>query len=69
MPPLSRRLFLAGSAALGASPALARRAALDGMTAQMGAAGVDLGALTDAPAEEFDGIDAEEPAAEQTADA
>ena len=48
---------------------LVARAALDGMTAQMGAAGVDLGALTDAPAEEFDGIDAEEPAAEQTADA
>ncbi|MBB1491276.1 MULTISPECIES: 30S ribosomal protein S2 [unclassified Paracoccus (in: a-proteobacteria)] len=48
---------------------LVARAALDGMTAQMGAAGVDLGALTDAPVEEFDGIEAEEPAAEQTADA
>jgi small subunit ribosomal protein S2 len=32
------------------------RAALDGMTAQMGAAGVDLGALEEAPAEE--GLDA-----------
>jgi small subunit ribosomal protein S2 len=31
---------------------LVSRAALDGMTAQMGAAGVDLGALIDAPAEE-----------------
>jgi len=31
---------------------LASRAALDGMTAQMGAAGVDLGALEEAPAEE-----------------
>ncbi|MFC0340663.1 30S ribosomal protein S2 [Paracoccus niistensis] len=46
---------------------LVARAALDGMTAQMGAAGVDLGALTDAPVEELDGIDAAEPAAEQTA--
>ncbi|OSQ45737.1 30S ribosomal protein S2 [Marivita geojedonensis] len=32
---------------------LAARAALDGMTAQMGAAGVDLGALEDAPVEEL----------------
>jgi small subunit ribosomal protein S2 len=31
---------------------LVARAALDGMTAQMGAAGVDLGALEEAPAEE-----------------
>jgi small subunit ribosomal protein S2 len=31
---------------------LAARAALDGMTAQLGAAGVDLGALEEAPAEE-----------------
>ncbi|MGR3661231.1 MAG: 30S ribosomal protein S2 [Paracoccaceae bacterium] len=31
---------------------LAARAALDGMTAQMGAAGIDLGALEDAPVEE-----------------
>ncbi|WBU58165.1 30S ribosomal protein S2 [Paracoccus sediminicola] len=31
---------------------LASRAALDGMSAQMGAAGVDLGALSEAPAEE-----------------
>lgn len=36
---------------------LASRAALDGMSAQMGAAGVDLGALVDAPAEEA--VDAE----------
>jgi small subunit ribosomal protein S2 len=41
-----------------ASRAIARyceliaRAALDGMSAQMGAAGVDLGALDEAPAEE-----------------
>ncbi len=32
---------------------LVSRAALDGMTAQMGAAGVDLGALVDAPVEEI----------------
>lgn len=32
---------------------LASRAALDGMSAQMGAAGVDLGALTEAPSEEI----------------
>ena len=32
---------------------LASRAALDGMSAQMGAAGVDLGALAEAPAEEL----------------
>ena len=32
---------------------LVARAALDGMSAQMGAAGVDLGALEDAPAEEL----------------
>ena len=32
---------------------LASRAALDGMSAQMGAAGVDLGALEEAPAEEL----------------
>ena len=32
---------------------LVSRAALDGMTAQMGAAGVDLGALEDAPVEEM----------------
>ena len=31
---------------------LVSRAALDGMTAQMGAAGVDLGAMIDAPVEE-----------------
>jgi small subunit ribosomal protein S2 len=31
---------------------LIARAALDGMSAQMGAAGVDLGALEEAPAEE-----------------
>ena len=33
---------------------LASRAALDGMTAQMGAAGVDLGALSETPAEELE---------------
>ncbi|KFI31773.1 30S ribosomal protein S2 [Haematobacter massiliensis] len=33
---------------------LAARAALDGMSAQLGAAGVDLGALEEAPAEELD---------------
>ena len=41
---------------------LASRAALDGMSAQMGAAGVDLGALDEAPAEEL-----AEPAAEEVA--
>ena len=35
---------------------LAARAALDGMSAQMGAAGVDLGALTDAPVEDLDDL-------------
>lgn len=40
---------------------LVSRAALDGMTAQMGAAGVDLGALDEAPVEE--GLD--EPAAQE----
>ncbi|WP_294928028.1 30S ribosomal protein S2 [uncultured Paracoccus sp.] len=39
---------------------LVSRAALDGMSAQMGAAGVDLGALDEAPAEEL-----AEPAAEE----
>ncbi|AUH63415.1 30S ribosomal protein S2 [Paracoccus zhejiangensis] len=33
---------------------LASRAALDGMSVQMGAAGVDLGALTEAPVEDLD---------------
>ena len=33
---------------------LASRAALDGMSAQMGAAGVDLGALTEAPVEDLE---------------
>ncbi|WP_439122537.1 30S ribosomal protein S2 [Marivita sp.] len=43
---------------------LVSRAALDGMTAQMGAAGVDLGALEDAPVEEAVAeAPAEEPAA------
>ncbi|GHE04150.1 30S ribosomal protein S2 [Defluviimonas sp. 20V17] len=37
---------------------LVSRAALDGMTAQMGAAGVDLGALEEAPAEEEAGAEA-----------
>ena len=39
------------------------RAALDGMSAQMGAAGVDLGALSDAPAEDLDDLDEAEAAA------
>lgn len=43
---------------------LASRAALDGMSAQMGAAGVDVGALSDAPDELLD-----EPAAEEQATA
>ncbi|WP_074948133.1 30S ribosomal protein S2 [Paracoccus halophilus] len=43
---------------------LASRAALDGMTAQMGAAGVDLGALEATPAEDLEGEAAEEAAAE-----
>jgi small subunit ribosomal protein S2 len=42
---------------------LASRAALDGMTAQMGAAGVDLGALEEAPVEELV-AEAEAPATE-----
>jgi small subunit ribosomal protein S2 len=41
---------------------LAARAALDGMTAQMGAAGVDLGALEEAPVEELLAEAAAEPA-------
>jgi len=45
---------------------LAARAALDGMSAQLGAAGVDLGAMEDAPAE--DAV-AEEAAAEAPAEA
>ena len=46
---------------------LAARAALDGMTAQMGAAGVDLGALEEAPVEELvaEEAPAEAPAAEE----
>ncbi len=49
---------------------LASRAALDGMSAQMGAAGVDLGSLADAPDELLDDGEAEVAAAEQaTADA
>ena len=47
---------------------LAARAALDGMTAQMGAAGVDLGALEEAPVEEIVAEEApavEAPAAEE----
>ena len=46
---------------------LVSRAALDGMTAQMGAAGVDLGALDQAPAEE-QLAEAEAPAAEAPAE-
>ncbi|MGA1233620.1 MAG: 30S ribosomal protein S2 [Lutimaribacter sp.] len=38
---------------------LAARAALDGMTAQMGAAGVDLGALEEAPMEEAEAEEAQ----------
>jgi len=45
---------------------LAARAALDGMTAQMGAAGVDLGALEEAPVEEA--VAVEESAAKPTSD-
>ena len=37
---------------------LVSRAALDGMTAQMGAAGIDLGALEEAPAEEAVAVEA-----------
>ncbi|MBC9245713.1 30S ribosomal protein S2 [Paracoccus sp. 11-3] len=49
---------------------LASRAALDGMSAQMGAAGVDVGALTEAPEELLDEGEAEVAAEEQsTADA
>ncbi|WP_170760642.1 30S ribosomal protein S2 [Ruegeria lacuscaerulensis] len=44
---------------------LAARAALDGMTAQMGAAGVDLGAFEEAPVEEA--VAEEAPAAEEAA--
>jgi small subunit ribosomal protein S2 len=46
---------------------LVARAALDGMTAQMGAAGVDLGALEEAPVEEV--VAEEAPAAEAEAPA
>ena len=46
---------------------LVSRAALDGMTAQMGAAGIDLGAMDEAPAEET--LAEAEPAAEVAADA
>ena len=45
---------------------LAARAALDGMSAQMGAAGIDLGAMEEAPVEE---AVADEPAAEAAAEA
>lgn len=38
---------------------LVARAALDGMSAQMGAAGVDVGALSDAPAELLDDVEPE----------
>ena len=38
--------------AIALSTDLAARAALDGMTAQLGAAGVDIGAMTEAPVEE-----------------
>ena len=45
---------------------LVSRAALDGMSAQLGNAGVDIGAMVDAPVEE---VAAEAPAAEATAEA
>ncbi|GIT92092.1 30S ribosomal protein S2 [Jannaschia pagri] len=45
---------------------LVSRAALDGMTAQLGAAGVDIGAMEEALEEEIDPGAAEEPAAEET---
>ena len=45
---------------------LAARAALDGMSAQMGAAGIDLGAMEEAPVEE---AVADEPTAEEAAEA
>ncbi|WP_424972990.1 30S ribosomal protein S2 [Dinoroseobacter sp. S76] len=49
---------------------LAARAALDGMSAQLGAAGVDLGAMEEAPAEEAlaEDASAEAPAEEDTDD-
>jgi len=50
---------------------LVSRAALDGMSAQLGAAGVDLGALDEAPAEEAladDALADDMPAADATAD-
>ena len=43
---------------------LASRAALDGMSAQMGAAGIDLGALDEAPVEEAVAEEAAEAPAE-----
>ncbi|AXC50703.1 30S ribosomal protein S2 [Paracoccus suum] len=47
---------------------LVARAALDGMSAQMGAAGVDLGALSDAPEELLDdGMDAATESTDQSA--
>lgn len=46
---------------------LVSRAALDGMTAQMGAAGVDLGALNEIPDEDLDSGEAEVKADEQAA--
>ncbi len=48
---------------------LASRAALDGMSAQMGAAGVDLGALEQAPAEELLAEAGDTPAAAESAPA
>ena len=48
---------------------LAARAALEGMSAQLGAAGVDLGAMDEAPAEEAvaEALAVEAPAAETKA--
>lgn len=51
---------------------LAARAALDGMSAQMGAAGIDIGEMEEAPVEEVaaaDAAEAAEPAAEPAAEA
>ncbi len=48
---------------------LVSRAALDGMTAQMGAAGIDLGAMDEAPAEETLAEPVAEVAADVTTDA
>jgi small subunit ribosomal protein S2 len=48
---------------------LVARAALDGMTAQLGAAGVDIGALEDGAEEDLDGGEAVDPGASETPEA